>query len=135
LLSIGSNKSSKLGTCSNDIDCSLTGKHDLYSSLKAVNLSGCLDLQEFSKILAGGQATQRTDDNEQDNSQSVACRPSSKSSSNKDNDHSVECEAVLTILDLVHADPLSDSRDSDSIFSLSATWEVVFSDMISLNNV
>jgi hypothetical protein len=48
---LGSNKSSKLGTCSNDIDCSLTGKHDLYSSLKAVNLSGCLDLQEFSKTL------------------------------------------------------------------------------------
>jgi hypothetical protein len=50
LLSIGSNKSSKLGTCSNDIDCSLTGKHDLYSSLKTVNLSGCLDSRHLRTV-------------------------------------------------------------------------------------
>jgi hypothetical protein len=41
------------------MDCSLTGKHDLYSSLKAVNLSGCLDLQEFSKILAWDSSTSK----------------------------------------------------------------------------
>ena len=35
-------------------------------------------LQKDKNQNTGGQATQITDDNEQDNSQSVACKPSSK---------------------------------------------------------
>ena len=54
-------------------------------------------LQKDKNQNTGGQATQRTDDNEQDNSQSVACRPSSKSSRNKDNDHSVECRPIISL--------------------------------------
>lgn len=54
-------------------------------------------LQKDKNQNTGGQATQRTDDNEQDNSQSVACRPSSKSSRNKDNDHSVERRPIISL--------------------------------------
>lgn len=54
-------------------------------------------LQKDKNQNTGGQATQRTDDNEQDNSQSVACKPSSKSSRNKDNDHSVERRPIISL--------------------------------------
>ena len=65
-------------------------------------ISGYVDflpefLQKDKSQNTGGQATQRTDDNEQDNSQSVVCRPSSKSSRNKDNDHSVERRPIISL--------------------------------------
>ena len=50
LLNIGSNKSSKLGTCKVCKELSCTGKTDLYSSLKADNLSGCSQRHVLDKV-------------------------------------------------------------------------------------
>ena len=81
-------------------------------------------LQKDKNQNTGGQATQRTDDNEQDNSQSVACRPSSKSSRNKDNDHSVECRPIISLkpnLDESLGSPRlvrHSMRDPDPVFTI-----------------